>query len=360
MSEIFKESNLKTYALKSQERISQNSAESYQFIEVNHPEPHIGRTKQLLARHPELNKLFGNTPSTAFHVIACVSAQILIGIFLSHYSAWIMLPVAWCVGAIINHALWVLIHDCTHNLVFKGSTANRWMGMVCNLPLVFPAAMGFRKYHLLHHRYQGEFERDADLPGPMEAKLVGSSSFRKFLWLLNFWVIEGVVRPARLKGVKLWDRWIFINLAVQVVFSTGLIFFFGWNPMFYLMLSTIFSVGLHPVGARWIQEHYVMVPGQETYSYYGPFNWFCYNVGYHNEHHDLMAVPWSRLKDVKRIAPEFYEPLYSHSSWSKLLLRFLFDPKLNLYSRVVRKGQTAAKKAKPLVREHQQKVAVPS
>jgi sphingolipid delta-4 desaturase len=49
-----------------------------------------------------------------------------------------------------------------------------------------------------------------------------------------------------------------------------------------------------------------------------------------------MMVPWSRLKKLKAMAPEFYEPLYAHHSYVKLLLRFIFDPKLNLHSRVIR------------------------
>ena len=67
------------------------------------------------------------------------------------------------------------------------------------------------------------------------------------------------------------------------------------------------------------------------------------NVGYHNEHHDLMRVPWSRLPALKRMAPELYEPLHSHSSWSALLWRFLTDPGITLYSRVVRHGTVAGK-----------------
>ena len=102
-------------------------------------------------------------------------------------------------------------------------------------------------------------------------------------------------------------------------------------------LSSIFSIGLHPVGARWIQEHYLTFPGdQETFSYYGPVNVVGFNVGYHNEHHDLMRVPWSRLPALRRLAPELYEPLRCHRSWSRLLVRFIFDPSLSLYSRMTR------------------------
>ena len=98
------------------------------------------------------------------------------------------------------------------------------------------------------------------------------------------------------------------------------------------------------MGARWIQEHYLTFPGdQETFSYYGPMNVLALNVGYHNEHHDLMRVPWSRLPALKAMAPELYEPLHSHRSWSALLWRFLTDPGITLYSRVIRHGTVAGK-----------------
>jgi sphingolipid delta-4 desaturase len=97
------------------------------------------------------------------------------------------------------------------------------------------------------------------------------------------------------------------------------------------------SIGLHPLGARWIQRHYLTSEGtQETFSYYGPLNRLAFNVGYHNEHHDFPSVPWNRLPQIHATAPEAYDNLASHRSWTSLLFRFLFDRNLTLYSRVVR------------------------
>jgi hypothetical protein len=105
------------------------------------------------------------------------------------------------------------------------------------------------------------------------------------------------------------------------------------------VFAFLFSIGLHPVGARWIQEHYTYDFDQETFSYYGPINWVALNMGYHNEHHDLPSVPWNNLPKLRTIAPEFYNNLKYHSSWSRLLLQFIFDKRYTLYSRVERMNQ---------------------
>ncbi len=75
---------------------------------------------------------------------------------------------------------------------------------------------------------------------------------------------------------------------------------------------------------------------QETNSYYGPCNRLAFNVGYHNEHNDFPAVPWSRLPAVRALAPEHYEALAPVRSYAALLARFVFDRRLSLRARVVR------------------------
>lgn len=311
-------------------------------FQVHYPEPHNIRMKALLKKYPELKSLFGPNAGSAVVITLAVIIQILLAAWVSTQPWWILLLVAWMMGAVINHAMFVMIHEAAHNLIFTHSSANKFWSIIANFPIVFPAAIGFRKFHLLHHRYQGDFNQDADLAGPKEAAWVGRSTFKKIIWMLGFLYVEGVVRPNRLKNIKFMnDRWMLINIIACLGFAAVIVYFFNVKGLLYLIVSSAFAIGFHPLGARWIQEHYVVHQNQdgtyqETYSYYGPFNWVMFNVGYHNEHHDLMMVPWNKLPQLKKMAPDFYEPLYSHSSYWRLWFRFMLDPKLTLYSRVTR------------------------
>ena len=52
-----------------------------------------------------------------------------------------------------------------------------------------------------------------------------------------------------------------------------------------------------------------------------------------------MTVPWSRLPEVRHIAPEFYEGLHSYDSWTALLVRFVRDRNITLFSCIIRPSQ---------------------
>jgi sphingolipid delta-4 desaturase len=69
---------------------------------------------------------------------------------------------------------------------------------------------------------------------------------------------------------------------------------------------------------------------QETFSYYGPWNALTYHVGYHNEHHDFPAVPGSRLAAVRAAAPEFYDSLRHHTSYTAVIAAFVFDERVSV------------------------------
>ena len=220
------------------------------------------------------------------------------------------------------------------------------VAIVADLPNLMPGAMGFRVYHLKHHSHQGDYEYDADLANHWEARLVGNKWYRKAIWLMLFPFFQ-VTRPPRLKAIRMWDRWFSVNLACAAAYDVAIVYFCGWAGFLYLVFAFLFSIGLHPVGARWIQEHYTYDFDQETFSYYGPINRLALNMGYHNEHHDLPSIPWNNLPKLRAMAPEFYENLKYHSSWNRLLLQFIFDRRYSLYSRIERMKAKAAFHAAP-------------
>ena len=308
------------------------------FVHVETPEPHRGRTREMLKQHPELRGLIGKNPYSFLAIVGVVSLQVLVAFLLSGQSWWWVLGAAYFIGAFADHALFVLIHECAHKLIFKNRAANKIAGMIANIPLIFPSSVSFETYHLKHHSFQGVHELDGDLPNYWEAKLINHYFIGKVIWLL-FYPLFQVFRLSRLREIAPFDKWVALNWLIQIGSMTAIAWFLGAQSFGYLVASFFFSVGLHPLGARWIQEHYLTQGEQETYSYYGVLNHVAFNVGFHNEHHDFPSVPWNRLPDIKKTAPGFYDHLSSHTSWTKLFLRFLFDQEISLFSRVVRKNR---------------------
>ena len=307
------------------------------FYELSTPPPHPATTRRLLAAHPEIRALIGRNPWTAVATAALVAAQSALAIEMAraHAPLWAMLAVAYTAGAVIDHALWAMIHEATHRLVFPGRPGNTVVGLLANLPLLVPGFAYFERYHLRHHSFLGVYEQDVGLPSYGEAQWVGHSTWRKTLWLLAFPIIYGL-RPLHLSPRDLFDRRVLANAAMQVAFLATIFFVGGSGALVYLGLSFVFAIGLHPLGARWIQEHSTLTPEQETYSYYGPANGVSFNIGYHNEHHDFPSIPWNRLPDVRALAREHYDAQHSYSSWTRLLLTFLFDSRYSLWAMVKR------------------------
>lgn len=98
----------------------------------------------------------------------------------------------------------------------------------------------------------------------------------------------------------------FMNTTIQVAFDLFIWYMFGPKAMGYLLLGSFLTMGIHPLAGHFISEHYMYVEGHETYSYYGPYNYLAFNVGYHMEHHDFPNVPGSRLPSVSFFLTSFF------------------------------------------------------
>ncbi len=308
------------------------------FVQASGSEPHRIRTRQILKSHPEIKKLIGQkNPKTFWVAVGCVSLMTAMAWLVRDQSWWVVVAAAWFIGAFPAHTLFVCIHEAAHNLIFRKPAANAWASIFANLPTVFPTALTFKNFHIKHHAFQGVHELDADLPDWYEARLINNYFIGKIIWLLFFPIFQAI-RTLRMHELAAFDKWVIANTVVQLAFDVLIVVFFGWKALIFMGLCLFFSVGFHPLGARWIQEHFLTLdPKQETYSYYGRLNVPNLNVGFHNEHHDFPSIPWNRLPDIKKTAPEYYDTLKYHTSFVRLFFRFLFDQEISLYSRIVRK-----------------------
>ncbi len=305
--------------------------------------PHPIRRMAIMKAHPEVKALIGPDRSTAAIGAGIVAGQVVLATLLGLLGVgywWAALLVAWFVGAFANHAMFVIIHEATHNLVWNSVVFNKLTVIAADLCNTVPTGMGFRCYHVKHHSHLGDYDFDADLPSRWEADLVGNKWYMKAGWLLFFALFQAF-RLERLKGsVPMRGRWTVYNALAIAAFDIAIVYVCGLNGLVYLFASFWFSVGLHPLGARWIQEHFTLDPEQETFDYYGPLNLPGMNIGYHNEHHDFPDVSWRHLPKLRALAPEFYDTLKSHKSWCALFIAFIFDRRYTLYSRVDRSPST--------------------
>jgi sphingolipid delta-4 desaturase len=121
-------------------------------------------------------------------------------------------------GATITQALFLAVHETSHNLVFKSASFNRWFSIFLNLPIVIPFSIAFRHYHLDHHKYQGIDGLDTDLPTNIELKLA-NNKISKFIWM-TLQIVMYAVRPVIHGKNKLKINSILIcNIMIQLLFD---------------------------------------------------------------------------------------------------------------------------------------------
>ena len=81
------------------------------FAHTNDPEPHRVRTKAILGRHPEIRHLIGRNPGTFVLMLIVVAAQLGCAVALRQAPWWLLLGVAYGIGAFLDHALFVMLHE---------------------------------------------------------------------------------------------------------------------------------------------------------------------------------------------------------------------------------------------------------
>jgi len=317
------------------------------FLYREEHEPHKKRAEAIRKAHPEVKELMGPEPLTKYMAVAIVLSHVFIAFLCKDLSLPWFLFASYAICGTFQGGLFLAIHEISHNLAFKSLIKNRLLAMFCNLPLVVPYSHTFKPYHMAHHKFQGDHNVDTDIPCRLEA-LFTSTKLGKFVWIF-FQIFAYALRPTILKpGLVPFDSWLALNWAMCLSFDAVVYKFWGVWPLVYFLLGMLWSTSFHPVAGHFLSEHYVMESEEgedtaETYSYYGPLNAIAWNVGYHNEHHDFPAIPWSRLPMLRKIAPEFYDDLPQTKSWPGMTWMYLTSA-MSGFNRV--KRITPANKAK--------------
>jgi sphingolipid delta-4 desaturase len=316
------------------------AVQKLQFTWSETDEPHATRRKQILAAHPEIEELFGVEPKTALIVLAIFLSQLFFAWQLREASWGLILVWAYLYGGTVNHSLQLAVHELSHNLCWNKPIHNTFTAYFANLVTGFPSSVTFQRYHMEHHLMQGVDGTDTDVPTQWEVATF-NSMLKKALWMFLQPAFYSI-RPMMVKP-KSPTKLEMFNWITQFSFNFLIIYFFGWRSFAYLIAGTLLGLGLHPVAGHFIAEHYEFTPGQETYSYYGPCNYVNFNVGYHNEHHDFPRIPWSRLPQVRKIAPEFYDKLPHYTSYVSVIWRYITDSRIGPAARVKRSQKYARK-----------------
>eukprot|EP00049_Salpingoeca_infusionum_P017921 m.354964 g.354964 ORF g.354964 m.354964 type:complete len:361 (-) comp17145_c0_seq1:366-1448(-) len=314
-------------------------------------EPHQERKKLIMAKYgDDVKKLMGPCWKTKYVVTATVLFQIAMCFLLREAHWGIVLACTYIISGTLNHMMTLAIHELSHDLAFKTPVYNRIFSLFANLPMGIPAAISFRRYHLEHHKYQGEHTVDSDVPTKLEAILFATRP-GKVLWAFLqplFYSLRPVLTNPKKPGA--WEA---TNLIIIALFDLFIYANCGWRGTVYTVCGTLLGMGLHPVAGHFIAEHYVFEPGYETYSYYGILNIFAFNVGYHNEHHDFPNIPGSRLPQLKKIAAEFYDGLPQYDSWTQVIIDFITSKNVCQYDRI--KRRTLSKEQRTELRERDDK-----
>ncbi len=194
-------------------------------IHINWFAFHVCRKQEILKKHPSLKQYMGIDPATKFKVVFWVGFQLLSLHLLQGAPWYTWLFCCYTISGSINHMMTLAMHELSHNLGAKGVTPNRFLAILANLPMGVPAAAIFKRYHMEHHKFQGEGVVDVDsIPTKIEGWFFHSTP-RKVLWCFLqpfFYSLHPLaVNP------KEPTKWEFINIACIIVFDLTISYVWG-------------------------------------------------------------------------------------------------------------------------------------
>ena len=290
---------------------------------------HTIRRRIILSKHPEIRKLrplpaVFYTMLTSALVLLHLSVGVVIAVYSGTENVWLWaIVLAATIGAFSTFALQQLTHEFSH---IKRSRLQVVPVLLADLMVGTTGpnyASYYFKFHMHHHSNTSKGD-DPDLYYHSEwadpPQWAARTRVTRFLWITIFGLftfeillLGHMFGRAPRPRMSIRNTELMLTLLGKYGFM-GLTFWFGGFWCFlYFKLAAGFSLGAfaHPYGGFWLMQHAAMARNgfQPTLSYSGSRIWHWLNLGelYHVEHHDFPWVPFTKIEEVRRIAPEYYQ-----------------------------------------------------
>ena len=247
----------------------------------------------------------------ALHVAVIAGAGAVYAAALE--TAW-MLPAAWVYGTCLAF-LFAPLHETVHYTAFRSRGLNRAVSVACGWILVLPPRF-FRAFHLEHHRYTQDPERDPELA---DAPL---RTWRQYVWRISggqYWVrqlrviarfaagrvTEPCIPRAERERVVREARMFLASYAavgaLSAVTGTTLLLWFWIVPLLLGQpMLRLYLLAEH-TGCPTSPD---MLENSRTVHTNALVRFLAWNMPYHAEHHAYASIPFHALPRAHaRLAP---------------------------------------------------------
>ncbi len=201
--------------------------------------------------------------------------------------------------------LFTLSHECTHKTPFRTSWLNEGVGHLVGLLILLPFTW-FRYFHLAHHKWTNDPERDPELAGKPRPDSWLSVAIYMTGWF--YWTgmarvlvdnamgrIDAPYLPERQHGAMKTEARVllaFYALAVTSLFFSPVMFWVWLLPLLvgqpFLRLYLLAEHGLCPPVANMLENSRTTFTNRIV-------RFLAWNMPYHAEHHAFPNVPFHQL-----------------------------------------------------------------
>lgn len=235
------------------------------------------------------------------------------GLTLASSLGTVWLPVAMVLHGVVLTFLFSALHECIHSTAFRSRWLNDAVASVCGLILLLPREF-FRAFHLEHHRYTQDPERDPEL------SIEKPRTTGEYLLLLSglpYWrervtslirhahddVTEGFIskqeRPAIVREARLHLALYAIAATVSLAAQNGVLIVYWILPVILGQpFLRAFLLAEH-TGCPHVDDMFLNTRTTVSNPIVRLLTW---NMPYHAEHHAWAAVPFHNLPQAHRHA----------------------------------------------------------